>query len=410
MPATNLPSTENYQLIHRYQLLRAVDPTTTNFARPLGYDFTFQPVSDKNRFAEAYEEQGSCHPNAPDGPFRSSGSGSSLDAHGHEPVSIVKGRIVGGKEACHHLDQNLRHINDTSTIDQTMEEQGLQYLRPPPTTSLLCAGALNLHSLEYTHLRQMHQSQVHLHGYDDNQRRFPYPYLSQNSSSGYPSLSTLNTPAPMNFNSPSMGRTLAGWPGIPQYIPTNPPFDTARHGEDIAQRLAWPPGTSYVASPAVANTFYNHFPGTVTPTQLGRPQFGMTIGDPLVASSSCISGSPNLDNRSSAIMPNPVYTNPMGVCSPTNAAQSVGQSGLARVDLAGSNIVDDANIGPPGDSRGVSRHEERTKPPCSLLTSANRTGGIVDGAVRWTNPACVHPNFFPSFVTFLQTCMYINAL
>ncbi|KAL0058676.1 hypothetical protein AAF712_014637 [Marasmius tenuissimus] len=46
-------STSNYQLIHQYQLLRGFDPTTTDFARHLGYNKNiFQPLNDDDRFRE----------------------------------------------------------------------------------------------------------------------------------------------------------------------------------------------------------------------------------------------------------------------------------------------------------------------------------------------------------------------
>ncbi|KAJ8083403.1 hypothetical protein PM082_009275 [Marasmius tenuissimus] len=425
--------TKTYKLIHRYQLLRGVDPTTTNFACLLGYVFTFQPISDSDRFTEAYEEEDTNHPRSPDVLARSSDSESSLDMQDHGPGSdaIFKGKQgqgaaegesitkkqktnveFRGMETFHHPVEDPCHKNDITTIDQTTEEQGLRSLQPLPAIILPCAGASNLHSLEHVHSRQMHQSQVHPRGRDDNQRHFPYPYLSQNFSPGYPSLSTLNTPAPMDFNSLSMGRTPAWWPGIPQHVSNQSPITsfniTARHGEDIAQTVGWPPGMSYIAPPTVVNSSYNCSPGTVAPTRLGMPQF-MTMADPLVASSSFKAGSANLDNRSSAIMSNPVYTDPMSVCSPTNAAQRAGPSGLTQVALAGSSIVDDANIGPPGDYRCTSHREERIQPPCSLSTSATRTGGVVD-VVGWTSPAFTPSNIFPSLVAFLRICMCINAL
>ncbi|KAK1234403.1 hypothetical protein PQX77_002394, partial [Marasmius sp. AFHP31] len=44
-------NTDHYKLIHRYQLLRGFDPTTTDFARFLGYDGpVFRLMGDLYRF------------------------------------------------------------------------------------------------------------------------------------------------------------------------------------------------------------------------------------------------------------------------------------------------------------------------------------------------------------------------
>ncbi|KAK1229287.1 hypothetical protein PQX77_007654 [Marasmius sp. AFHP31] len=49
-------SNEDYQRIHQYQLPRGFDPSTTDFARHLGYDDNlFQPVDDSDRF-QIYRE------------------------------------------------------------------------------------------------------------------------------------------------------------------------------------------------------------------------------------------------------------------------------------------------------------------------------------------------------------------
>ncbi|KAK1231310.1 hypothetical protein PQX77_005590 [Marasmius sp. AFHP31] len=47
-----------YRIVHRYQLLRGFDPTTTDFARHIGHgDIVFQPVNDSIRLKELHEEQ-----------------------------------------------------------------------------------------------------------------------------------------------------------------------------------------------------------------------------------------------------------------------------------------------------------------------------------------------------------------
>ncbi|KAK1221990.1 hypothetical protein PQX77_015189 [Marasmius sp. AFHP31] len=58
-PATSW-SNEEYHRIHQYQLLRGFDPSTTDFARHLGYgDILFQPVNDSDRFEIPQESRSS---------------------------------------------------------------------------------------------------------------------------------------------------------------------------------------------------------------------------------------------------------------------------------------------------------------------------------------------------------------
>ncbi|KAJ8094935.1 hypothetical protein PM082_010151 [Marasmius tenuissimus] len=49
-------SNECYETLHQYQLLRAFDPTTTGFARYLGYDIVFNPLNDSARFDQVHQE------------------------------------------------------------------------------------------------------------------------------------------------------------------------------------------------------------------------------------------------------------------------------------------------------------------------------------------------------------------
>ncbi|KAK1227158.1 hypothetical protein PQX77_009792 [Marasmius sp. AFHP31] len=47
----------HYECLHQYQLLRGFDPTTTEFARHLGYEhYIFQPLGDSNRFEMVQQE------------------------------------------------------------------------------------------------------------------------------------------------------------------------------------------------------------------------------------------------------------------------------------------------------------------------------------------------------------------
>ncbi|KAK1233775.1 hypothetical protein PQX77_003050, partial [Marasmius sp. AFHP31] len=49
-------TTDRYQLMHRYQLLRGFDPVTTDFARHLGFDdYGFTPTSDSDQSEVIYD-------------------------------------------------------------------------------------------------------------------------------------------------------------------------------------------------------------------------------------------------------------------------------------------------------------------------------------------------------------------
>ncbi|KAJ8089581.1 hypothetical protein PM082_014837 [Marasmius tenuissimus] len=50
-------SIDRYKSLHHYQLLRGFDPTTTDFARHLGYHHVFQPQNDDDRFEDVCEGQ-----------------------------------------------------------------------------------------------------------------------------------------------------------------------------------------------------------------------------------------------------------------------------------------------------------------------------------------------------------------
>ncbi|KAJ8089570.1 hypothetical protein PM082_014826 [Marasmius tenuissimus] len=50
-------STDHYKSLHHYQLLRGFDPTTTDFARHLGYRHIFQPQNDDDRFDDVCKGQ-----------------------------------------------------------------------------------------------------------------------------------------------------------------------------------------------------------------------------------------------------------------------------------------------------------------------------------------------------------------
>ncbi|KAJ8080348.1 hypothetical protein PM082_017181 [Marasmius tenuissimus] len=46
---------DSYKYAHQYQILRGFDPNTTDFARHLGFESDFQPLSDSDRFEQVQE-------------------------------------------------------------------------------------------------------------------------------------------------------------------------------------------------------------------------------------------------------------------------------------------------------------------------------------------------------------------
>ncbi|KAK1227735.1 hypothetical protein PQX77_009253 [Marasmius sp. AFHP31] len=244
--------TEHFKLIHRYQLLRGFDPTTTDFARHLGHnEHLFQPISNSDRFAELYEDQ--------DPP------------HLRPPNDLARFTVNPNLDT-----QNQRRISDAdltgnSRVQGAVREGGFDdnraIMNPQllPTTFPHLTGPIDLHSLEHTYPPQWCQSQVHPRGSDDRQHDFPHPHISRTSSSRDALLSTLDTPASMDFHSLSLSCTPAGWPGIPQYIanklPT-PSVNTAGYSEGITQGARWS---------GVVNTFSDSL-GPIESTQRGVPQ------------------------------------------------------------------------------------------------------------------------------------------
>ncbi|KAJ8089088.1 hypothetical protein PM082_014336 [Marasmius tenuissimus] len=219
-------STDNYKLIHRYQLLRGYDPATTDFTRHLGQDIFFQSVVDSARFDEVRED--------PVYPVDSESSMSmhdqreakDADSNGDDPVHVAaRARIdqfatseydVAAKrqrsdtklarvKMRNHSDQDLCHKNDTTSDKRTTEGQFSRPVRPlpmraPPPSS----------PLEYTRVQQGHPLQDDPVDYISfGSPACPYYYLPTNRSSVH----DMNIPTPNMFNPPSFRPQTAGWPG-----------------------------------------------------------------------------------------------------------------------------------------------------------------------------------------------------
>ncbi|KAK1234277.1 hypothetical protein PQX77_002523 [Marasmius sp. AFHP31] len=246
-------STKHFKLIHRYQLLRGFDPTTTDFARHLGRNNSlFQPINNSDQFTEIYEDQDPPYLRPPNDLARFTVN---LDLDTQYQQWISDADFTGNSQVQGAVREG--GFNDNRAI------MNLQLL---PTTFLHFTGPVDLHSLEHAYLPQQCPLQVHPHGSDNQQQHFPYPHISQTSPSRDTLLSTLDIPASMDFNSLSLSRTPAGWPGVPQYISNESPtpsVNTVRHGEGTAQGVGWS---------NVVNTFSNSSLGPIASTQLGGPQ------------------------------------------------------------------------------------------------------------------------------------------
>ncbi|KAK1220282.1 hypothetical protein PQX77_016960 [Marasmius sp. AFHP31] len=143
--------TESYKQLDEYQRLRGFDPTTTDFARHLAWDGNlFQPVNDKNRFDEGYNEASVESRKTPpilDHPDQSSVDNDTeypaLQQRGHvenldKPTSAhlaTKRRRIGtgeGKKQSVYPQQDLRHKNHGASSELTAAGPRLRSIRPLP--------------------------------------------------------------------------------------------------------------------------------------------------------------------------------------------------------------------------------------------------------------------------------------
>ncbi|KAJ8083391.1 hypothetical protein PM082_009263 [Marasmius tenuissimus] len=251
----SLPN-EHYELFHRYQLLRGFDPTTTSFARYLGYDsHLFQPVSNSDRFTDVHEDQNPLHPTSSHD-LAQFAIGS--DSNTRNQPSILDAIFASNSRVQDAVREG--DCNGHRTIENSQLFQQL------PKTLPHFTGLVGLHSPERTHPQQLCQSQVHPQGCDDdNQTHFPYPHLSQTFSLRDTSLSVPDTPAQMDSNLLSLGHTPMGWPGISQYLSNKCPIPSvntaAVNRHDRVER-----------SSEFVNTFFDSSPGPITLTQLKVPR------------------------------------------------------------------------------------------------------------------------------------------
>ncbi|KAK1233286.1 hypothetical protein PQX77_003561 [Marasmius sp. AFHP31] len=148
--------TKTYRLIDEYQRLRGFNPSTTDFARHLGYDqHVFQSVEDTNRFDEDNEDQHIKCPKSPPELDRDQSNGYHDPNHSTiqkqrnvekfgdtlvtsvgEPTSahVIASGITNEEEermdCCRYTDQNLHSVNDDIFDVHTVAEPSLQRIPP----------------------------------------------------------------------------------------------------------------------------------------------------------------------------------------------------------------------------------------------------------------------------------------
>ncbi|KAK1226502.1 hypothetical protein PQX77_010510 [Marasmius sp. AFHP31] len=150
-------STKLYKQLDEYQRLRGFDPTTTNFARHLGYARNiFNPVHDTDRFHDDYKDQHIECPRSPDLDYGCSNSDNGViypaiqKKHNVEKCShtlsnpvviptpthiIANGRTnaeEGRMDCCYYMDQNRQSTNDDIFDVHTMMEPRLQHIPLDP--------------------------------------------------------------------------------------------------------------------------------------------------------------------------------------------------------------------------------------------------------------------------------------
>ncbi|KAK1225826.1 hypothetical protein PQX77_011237 [Marasmius sp. AFHP31] len=218
-------STDNYTLIHRYQLLRGYDPTTIDFARHLGQDVFFQPVINSARFNEVHEDP--IYPVDSEGPLSMQGQREVADADPKDDnpvqgaacaredefttseydIAAKRQRSDMGLariEIRNCSDQDLYHKNDTTSDKRTTESHFPRPVRPLPTRA----------PLEYTRVQQGHPSQNDPVDYISfGSPSCPYYYLPTNRSPVHDA----NTPTPSMFTPPSFHTQQVGLHGLLQY-------------------------------------------------------------------------------------------------------------------------------------------------------------------------------------------------
>ncbi|KAK1233288.1 hypothetical protein PQX77_003563, partial [Marasmius sp. AFHP31] len=237
--------TKYYKQLDEYQRLRGFDPTTTDFARHLGFNANiFHPVNDTNRFDEDYEE-----PSLEPLELHSNVEHPDLSATEYPAIqqrAIIKGldivlfdskdkpisthaanerRMLGGEEGKierrAHAKQNLRRKNHGACNEQSVPDRSLRTIHPLPRRSL---SSEEIYPLQYNSARlancasNVDFSSLEHYAYVSPHQNHPLPGLP----ASLPPTSTSFSPLPVNtITTPGAAFHTAitprAYPEIPQY-------------------------------------------------------------------------------------------------------------------------------------------------------------------------------------------------
>ncbi|KAJ8089511.1 hypothetical protein PM082_014767 [Marasmius tenuissimus] len=140
-------SIDRYKSLHRYQLLRGFDPTTTDFAQHLGYHHVFQPQHDNDRFEDVCEDQttaclencadldrsvvgvGSEYQSTTQGPEENSivGAGFSINSLSPEYRAESNRNGANGQRWIVDTGSGLRTTDIQGYLDQAFRDNGAEY-------------------------------------------------------------------------------------------------------------------------------------------------------------------------------------------------------------------------------------------------------------------------------------------
>ncbi|KAK1222541.1 hypothetical protein PQX77_014605 [Marasmius sp. AFHP31] len=260
--------TNNYKLIHQYQLLRGFDPTTTDFAQHVGYGHIFQPIHHSDRFIEVSQE----HSNSLDGSVTNDSSECLSDmtdeklaedltsmtsnqdrTTSREGRPTINSDRVANKRQRRNMgyegiernnpEPDLRHKNNaTNDHDPAMDGHNSRLEQPLPTRCRPFTYPVNSHPpipLDYSHPPQGYQLQLQTPYYHSSQPPYPYPSRPTYPTLGHVpfALRTVNMAFPTTSNLSSSHPESQGWTELSPntvavtYFDTLPPF----HAYDSAE-------------------------------------------------------------------------------------------------------------------------------------------------------------------------------
>ncbi|KAK1235507.1 hypothetical protein PQX77_001265 [Marasmius sp. AFHP31] len=285
-------STKFYKQMEEYQRLRGFDPTTTDFARHLGFNASiFHPVNDTDRFDEDYEERSleSLKPHSntdhldlstTEYPAIQQGNISKqldtvlLDSK-DEPTSpdlATKRRRMGGGEGKIerrvHAEQNLHHKNHGACNEQSVPDRSLCTIHPLSRRTL---SSEELYPLQYNSARlancASNVDSSSLQHYAHVSRHQNYPLSGH--PAGLPPTSTSFSPLHANTITTSSAAFRTGispraYPEILQYG-----MATLSSRDELSQPV--PEWSTYGASAEATDNVFPGFASTIPSSVFAQP-------------------------------------------------------------------------------------------------------------------------------------------